>query len=295
MYESINDIKKKINEHEIIPNGYEEYRYNYSLNKNEKKIIEEDKNISRPFILRLRSKEYGNHLERSGLYIKFYINILNDKTFPVEMDLSSTIEELRVKIKEMENIPINKYNLFYSGFVLNNGHVLLDYNICNRSIVHLVFISNVIKIYIKILAGKTIILNYIDPNGIIEDIKDIINKKENIPKDKQILTFNDKDLENDKRISELGINNDSILCLKIIFDIQQKLINVIFISKDENICYPFLCYNNDKFSKLEHLFLNKFPDYNKLDISFSVKGKKIDRNKTLDENNIVYGDIINIS
>ena len=76
------------------------------------------------------------------------------------------------------------------------------------------------KINIKILEGKTIILNNIYQNYAIEEIKNIIEKKDNIPKDKQILTFNDKELENDKILSELGVNKDSTLYLKIILDIK---------------------------------------------------------------------------
>ena len=63
-------------------------------------------------------------------------------------------------------------------------------------------------------------------------------------------------------------------------------------TKDENIFYPLFCKNTDKFSKLENIFLKKFPDYNKLNISFFVNGRKIDRNKTMEENNIIYFDII---
>jgi ubiquitin C len=290
MYDSITDIKKKILEEEYIPKDQERLKFSYSSNEiKDKKTLVDDNIIPqpiKPFKLRLHSN-YSNDTFGKMICSNFYINILNGKTFSVKY-LGSTIEDLRLLIREKENIPLNTYNLYYSGFLLDNKKTILDYSICRESTVHLVFksrnfypatkicietidnktislkvkpnykikeikdlikgdigieqinhsllffegnqldenttlednkitdestlflsILKKMKINIKILGGKTIILNNIYQNYTIEEIKDKIEEKENIPKDKQILTFNDKELENDKILSELGVNNDS--------------------------------------------------------------------------------------
>ena len=107
-----------------------------------------------------------------------YINILNGKTFSVDhLEPSSTIENWRILIKERENIPLNTYNLYYSGFLLKDNKTIADYSICSESTVHLVFKSRnnspATKICIETVDNKTISLK-VKPNYKIKEIKYLI-------------------------------------------------------------------------------------------------------------------------
>ena len=72
----------------------------------------------------------------------------------------------------------------------------------------------------------------------------------------------------------------------------QNQIAVVFVSTDENINYPLICYIYDHFSKIEKKILEKFPELEKNNLVFSLEGNEIDRNLTLKENNIDNGAII---
>ena len=68
------------------------------------------------------------------------------------------------------------------------------------------------KIYIKTIKGKTIFVYYLYDDT-IENIKNKINKKENIPSELQLLFFNGQQLQDDKTLKYYNIENLSTLHL----------------------------------------------------------------------------------
>ena len=72
----------------------------------------------------------------------------------------------------------------------------------------------------------------------------------------------------------------------------EKLISVIFNSMDQNIHYSVICKNTDKFNKLEEKLYNDYPQYFDSDNYFIVNGNRINKLKSLEENNIKNSDII---
>ena len=68
----------------------------------------------------------------------------------------------------------------------------------------------------------------------------------------------------------------------------------IFISSDQNIISSFICKNTDIFKFIENRFYEKYSEYKDLDNNFISNGRKIDKNKSLDENKIKNNDIITI-
>ena len=135
----------------------------------------------------------------------------------------------------------------------------------------------------------------------INDIKKLLKKKEEII----ITEKNDKKELNNKveSLQKMLIENFNTkeneikeLKSKILFEISkaEKLMSVIIVSKDEAIYYSFLCKNTDKLTKIEELFYEKYPEYNKKENYFIINGNKINKEKTLEENKISNSDIITI-
>jgi len=80
------------------------------------------------------------------------------------------------------------------------------------------------------------------------------------------------------------------------FSSKEKLISVQFISVDQNINYfKIIAKNTDNFSKLEDILYKKYPNYKDTENYFIVNGKRINRNRTLEENIIKNDDIITLS
>ena len=78
------------------------------------------------------------------------------------------------------------------------------------------------------------------------------------------------------------------------FDINEgeKLMSIIIKSEDNNICVPIISKNSYKFTKIEEEIYEMFNEYSEKENYFTLKGNKINRNKTLEENGIKDKDII---
>ena len=72
----------------------------------------------------------------------------------------------------------------------------------------------------------------------------------------------------------------------------EKMISVIFTSDDQNIHFSVICKNTEKFIRLEEKLYNDYPEYSETNNYFVVNGNRIQKFKTLDENNIRNSDII---
>ena len=90
------------------------------------------------------------------------------------------------------------------------------------------------------------------------------------------------------------INNAKDDEIKKLKSSEEKLMTLIVISNDEIVHYSFICKNTYTFTKIEEMIYDKYPEYKKRENSFFVKGKKINRNKTLEENKIKNSDIITL-
>ena len=162
---------------------------------------------------------------------------------------------------------------------------------------------------------------YITVFKLIEEINNFINKElngtlqklvdlENYIKTKIDLINNIK-----KEMEELKNKSNNTIDIKIIKDTfqiyknkaneiklnippppksEEKLMSVIFKSFDEDINYSVICKNNDKFEKIESLLYDRYPEYKNSNNNFLLNGKKIERNKNLDDNNIKNSDIITL-
>ena len=106
---------------------------------------------------------------------------------------------------------------------------------------------------------------------------------------KNIKINNDKfnELLEEIRIKDKIISNYPIKLLD-----GEKLISAIFVSSDKNIHYSIICKNTDKFSKIENMLYDAYPELIESENNFLINGKLINKYKSLDFNNIKNNDII---
>ena len=74
----------------------------------------------------------------------------------------------------------------------------------------------------------------------------------------------------------------------------EKLISIKFNSDAKDIDYTIINKNTEKFIKIETMIYEKYPKYKKTNNDFLVGGNKINKEKTLEENNIKNNDTITL-
>lgn len=72
----------------------------------------------------------------------------------------------------------------------------------------------------------------------------------------------------------------------------EKLISLIFMSYNNEIHYSLICKDSDKFTNVENLLYDEFPKFREAENFFISEGNKINKYKTLKENNLKNGSIV---
>jgi len=124
------------------------------------------------------------------------------------------------------------------------------------------------------------------------------NKQLNIEYNKINVKLNKMNLESKEQINkkEKIIKEYELKISQFPFEFSsgEKIISIIFISSDQNIISSFICKNTDSFKVLENKLYEKYSEYKDLDNIYILNGRKINKNKSLDENKIKNNDIITI-
>jgi len=148
--------------------------------------------------------------------MKVIVQFLTCKRVPIEVEPTSTILSIKQIVEEREGIPVLQMRFIYKGATLDdNSKTIEEYNILDDSIIYLVLQLKEnceFTLNIQTNAEQPLIfkMKLIEK---ISGLKLLIQNKEGIDIKAQKLFYQGLLLEDDKKIEEYNIENNSVLKL----------------------------------------------------------------------------------
>lgn len=194
-WDTIRTVIDKLQEKSI---GVDKLYFNKELLQNNRFLISYD--VQNQFIIQ-------------AFAILVYFKMLTGINFTQYVQKSDTIKSIKAKLQDRKDIPSDQQLLFWNGYILDDGRTIADYNIQNKSTLHLALrLSKDWVIYVKTLYGKIFTLD-VERSDTIAVIKAKIHDKEVVPLDQQRLFFDEIELKDNRTLAGYNIKNASTLHL----------------------------------------------------------------------------------
>ncbi|KAI6661201.1 Polyubiquitin [Oopsacas minuta] len=163
--------------------------------------------------------------------IIIYIDAPTTKQTVTNLTLENTISDIKVKITNEANIPLEKQSLYLEGVVLENERTLLHSGIEDGSVIKLVLEGpTIMSIFVRYNSEKIPI--DVDSKSTVLNLKTILVRETKVPVEAQKLVFAGKLLEDDKELSSYRIQKE--VTVHLIQQFKKEEIQIVVKTHNDN-------------------------------------------------------------
>ncbi|XP_051186603.1 polyubiquitin 11-like [Lolium perenne] len=130
--DTIEEVKSKIRANEGFPKGRQ---CRIFANKQ----LEDDRTLADLNICKESTLLLVLHPFNAGGRMIIFVKTLDGKTFRLQVESSATIEDIKMKIYELESTCPSKQRIIYDGKQLEDGRTLADYDVKEENTLHLCY------------------------------------------------------------------------------------------------------------------------------------------------------------
>ncbi|CAI2182304.1 6972_t:CDS:2 [Funneliformis geosporum] len=185
-HDTIHQVKQMVQEREDIPD------YKQRLYFNGKQL---DDNTT----LKSYNIQKGSTLELILTTIKLYVKTQDEKAIELHLMENNTINDVKKMVQKCINIPVHRQRILFGGKQLDDSSTMKFCNIQNEST--LVLTTTPFKLCVKTQDGQVVEI-YVTEYNTIREVKQMIQKCEGIPINKQCLYYH---LHYGKQLSDSNI------------------------------------------------------------------------------------------
>ena len=161
-------------------------------------------------------RQIGHSYLHGLLQFPILVQMAGKQRIPIIIEPHTTAADLKTNVQRRAAIPVSQQYVLFSGKMLEDENVLIDYGVHRECILQLLRQEPIdITVFVKSSRKGNIVTLLLNPTASVRQVKTCIQETKQIPFDQQQLTFAGIVLENERSLLSYDIDDQCTLYLRL--------------------------------------------------------------------------------
>lgn len=197
--DSVEQLKNKLRDREGIPCEIQQFYLNDELLEADRPFCE--CGVKSGSTLRLT-------IDR-GRTTQIFISVQSQESFPLWVSRDTTIASVKEMIADRKGIATNLQQVYFARALLEDDKTLRDYVIETNHMLHVqIYRPPLLQFTVTVQGSENGIIQCEEPaNQTVQEVKQFLSGRLNVPSDQQQLFFQGSELDNDRKLSDCDVTD----------------------------------------------------------------------------------------